>query len=75
MVAKKIMIYNSLIINNKIIKKFQSYINNKNIPHAFLFYGDAGIGKFAHAIEFANILLQENNYLENNKTKLKKKYT
>ena len=72
MVTKKIMFYNNLITNNKIIKKFQDYINNENIPHAFLFYGDPGIGKFAHAIEFVNMLLQKNDDSENIENKLKK---
>jgi len=71
MAAKKIMIYDNLILNKKIIQKFQDYMDNKNIPHAFLFYGDPGIGKFAHAIEFANMLLQKNNNSENIKNKIK----
>ena len=46
------MIYNSLIVNKKINKKILSFHLKNHLPNAFLFYGNEGVGKEAHAIEF-----------------------
>ena len=56
------MIYNNLIIQSKIWAKLNNYLEKKTLPHAFLFYGNDGVGKEAHAIElaresFENIIL------------------
>ena len=53
----KKMIYNELIIHNKILSYLQSTIKNDTIPNAFLFYGNKGVGKTAYAIEFSASLL------------------
>jgi DNA polymerase III gamma/tau subunit len=54
------MIYNNLIHNKNIINTFSSYIKNDNLPHAIIFHGSKGVGKFSHAIELCNMLLSEN---------------
>ena len=52
------MIYKNLIVNTKLIKSFNNYVN-KNLPHSFIFYGNTGTGKFGHAIEFSNLILSK----------------
>ena len=64
------MIYNNLIEDTKVFKLFDNYIN-KNLPHAFIFHGNKGVGKFGHAIEFSNLLLSKNSQLKNIKNKIK----
>ena len=54
-------IYNNLIINSDIDKKLNNYITKNKIPNALLFYGNEGVGKFGHAIEFCNLVLSRNN--------------
>jgi len=54
-------IYNNLIINSDIDKKLNNYITKNKIPNALLFYGNEGVGKFGHAIEFCNLVLSKNN--------------
>ena len=53
------MIYNNLIHNKNIINTFSSYIKNNNLPHAIIFHGSKGVGKFPHAIELCNMLLSD----------------
>jgi len=54
------MIYNNLILNKNIFNQLQNHIKTSSIPNAFLFYGNKGSGKIAHAIEFAATLLCDN---------------
>ena len=58
--VKEKMIYNNLILNKNIFNQLQNHIKTNSIPNAFLFYGDKGSGKIAHAIEFSAILLCDN---------------
>ena len=51
--------YSNLITNDNLLKQLYSYIEKDTIPHALLFHGNEGVGKFAHAIEFANMLLSK----------------
>ena len=53
------MIYNNLIINEKNWKQLSKMYENNTLPHAFLFHGNEGIGKEAHAIAFAVLLNEE----------------
>jgi len=50
------MIYNNLILNSSVYKKLTSFYNLKRLPNAFIFYGNDGVGKEAHAIEFFGLL-------------------
>ena len=50
------MIYDNLIIHPKIWEKLTDYFTKDKLPHAFLLYGNNGIGKEAHAIEFASLI-------------------
>ena len=50
------MIFENLILNNEIWSKLQNAFKNKKIPNAYIFSGIEGIGKEAHAIEFAALL-------------------
>ena len=50
------MIYQNLIIQPKIWNKLTNYSTKKRLPNAFLFYGETGSGKEAHAIEFAALI-------------------
>ncbi len=50
------MIYNNLILNEKIWGQLQAMVCNNKLPHALLFHGTEGIGKEAHAIELAALL-------------------
>jgi DNA polymerase-3 subunit delta' len=52
------MIYNNLIINEKNWEQLCKMHENNTLPHAFLFHGNEGVGKEAHAIAFA-VLLNE----------------
>ena len=65
------MIYNNLIVNKKLIKSFNNYID-KNLSHSFIFYGNTGTGKFGHAIEFSNLILSKNSDSINVSDKIKK---
>ena len=56
------MIYNNLILNSSVYKKLVSFYKMDRLPNAFIFYGDKGIGKEAHAIEFFGLLNCENNF-------------
>lgn len=49
------MIYNNLIINKEKFDNLIKFKNNK-IPNAFIFHGNDGSGKEAHAIEFFGLL-------------------
>lgn len=46
------MIYNDLVVNNKIFNQLRSNFKNNKIQNAYIFHGQEGIGKEAHAIEF-----------------------
>ena len=46
------MIYNNLILNKNTFGKLASFYKKNHLPNAFIFYGNEGIGKEAHAIEF-----------------------
>ena len=50
------MIYNNLILNNSIFNTLIKANKINRLPHAVIFHGDDGIGKEAHAIEFAAYL-------------------
>ena len=65
------MLYNNLIHNKNIINTFTSYVNNENLPHAIIFYGSEGRGKFSHAIELCNMLLSKNGNLNILEKKIK----
>ena len=49
------MIYENLIINKNKFKDLKKFKNSK-IPNAFIFHGNEGTGKEAHAIEFFGLL-------------------
>ena len=50
------MIYKDLIVHSSTYKKLISFYNMNRLPNAFIFHGNAGIGKEAHAIEFFGYL-------------------
>ena len=58
------MIYNNLILNSSVYKKLTSFYNLKRLPNAFIFYGNEGIGKEAHAIEFFALLNCKNKNID-----------
>ena len=68
MVNKK-MIYDNLIINQKVWNELEKMVAQKKLPHALLFHGPEGAGKEAHAIELAALL---NNSHNNSYAKIKK---
>ena len=50
------MIYNELLINEIVFSKLLSFYKNNHLPNAFIFHGNQGIGKEAHAVEFFALL-------------------
>ena len=54
--ATEKMIYNNLILNQKIWNQLEVMVQNNKLPHALLFHGNDGIGKEAHALELAGLL-------------------
>jgi DNA polymerase III delta prime subunit len=50
------MIYDSLLIHNKIWNNLLNSVNSNRLPHALLFHGNDGSGKEAHAIELAALI-------------------
>ena len=50
------MIFQNLIVNNKVWKDLSNSFKKNKIPNAFIFSGDEGVGKEAHAIEFSALL-------------------
>ena len=50
------MIFQNLIVNNKVWKNLSNSFKKNKIPNAFIFSGDEGVGKEAHAIEFSALL-------------------
>tara|TARA_Y100000588_G_C14261748_1_gene927927 strand:+ start:950 stop:2116 length:1167 start_codon:yes stop_codon:yes gene_type:complete len=50
------MIFENLILNNDIWIKLHKAFKKGKIPNAYIFFGIDGIGKEAHAIEFAALL-------------------
>ena len=55
------MIYNNLILNNKIWDRLKIINKKKKIPNAILFHGPNGTGKEGHAIEFAALINCQSN--------------
>ena len=54
------MIYEKLIIQPKIWGKLTDYFTKNKLPNAILIHGNEGIGKEAHAIEFASFINCDN---------------
>lgn len=50
------MLFKNSIIQNKVKSFFEQVIKNKRLAHAYLFYGKAGSGKTAFALELAKAL-------------------
>lgn len=50
------MIYDSLIINNKIWNNLLNLVKSDRLPHALLLHGNDGSGKEAHAIELTALI-------------------
>ena len=50
------MIYDNLILNKKIWEMLSNSFKTNKVPNAFIFSGDIGVGKEAHAIEFSALL-------------------
>ena len=50
------MIYNDLIINEKVFSILRNAWTQNRLPHAMIFYGPEGVGKEAHALEFSALL-------------------
>jgi len=50
------MIYDSLLIHQKIWNNLLNSVNSGRLPHALLFHGNDGTGKEAHAIELAALI-------------------
>ena len=50
------MIYNSLVIHNKIWNNLLNAVNSGRLPHALLLHGNDGSGKEAHAIELSALI-------------------
>jgi len=46
------MIYSNLILNKKKFDELLKFKNTNQLPNAFIFHGNEGIGKEGHAIEF-----------------------
>ena len=65
------MIYNNLILNENLFEILKNY-SNRNLPHSFIFYGNEGVGKFGHAIEFSNLILSKNKDKNITSDKIKK---
>ena len=55
------MIYNNLLIHENIFDELLSKVSNKKISNAYIFHGQEGTGKEAHAIEFFASLNCNNN--------------
>lgn len=52
--------FDQLIGNNQIKEIFRRMIRNRRIPNAFIFAGDAGVGKRLFALELAKTVLCQN---------------
>ncbi len=52
--------FENIIGHEKAKNLLRTFLENRNIPHAFLFYGEEGIGKKLTAKEFAKYLFCEN---------------
>ncbi len=50
------MIFDEMILNEKIWKMLSNSFRNNKIPNAFIFSGEDGVGKEAHSIEFSALL-------------------
>ena len=50
------MIYQNLILQNNIWDRLRNYFVKQQLPNAFLFHGNEGSGKEAHAIELAALI-------------------
>jgi DNA polymerase-3 subunit delta' len=53
-------LWNSIIGQSKVIENLKSIYKNNKLAHAFIFYGNDGVGKDAVAIEFAKLLNCQN---------------
>ena len=60
------MIYKNLLHHNNIFEKFSNILSNKKIQNSYIFHGQEGIGKEAHAIEFFALLNCNNNNINCN---------
>ena len=54
------MIYDNLLINEKIYTQLINFYKKNKIQNAYIFHGQEGIGKAAHAIEFFAYINCEN---------------
>jgi len=54
------MIYNDLLLNKKIFNQLTNYYKNNKIQNAYIFHGQEGVGKEAHAIEFFALINCDN---------------
>jgi len=50
------MIFDKMILNEKTWEMLSNSFRNNKIPNAFIFSGEDGVGKEAHAIEFSALL-------------------
>ena len=50
------MIFDKMILNEKVWEMLSNSFANNKIPNAFIFSGEDGVGKEAHAIEFSALL-------------------
>ena len=50
------MIYDNLIMQPNAWNTLNNYLNKQKLPNALLFYGDNGLGKEGHAIEFSALI-------------------
>ena len=55
------MIYNDLLVNKRVINQLVNFYKNNKIQNAYIFHGQEGVGKEAHAIEFFAMINCENN--------------
>jgi len=60
------MIYKNLLLHNNIFEKLSNITSSKKIQNSYIFHGQEGIGKEAHAIEFFASLNCNNNDIKCN---------
>ena len=59
------MIYKNLIKNNNTLNELLLFYKKNKLPNAFIFHGNEGVGKEAHAIEFFGLLNCTNSKVDN----------
>ena len=59
------MIYKNLIKNNNTLNELLLFYKKNKLPNAFIFHGNDGVGKEAHAIEFFGLLNCSNSKVDN----------